>query len=43
MRIILNADDIVLIAEGETDLQLLLDVLGSWSDTNNKSDNEIKS
>jgi hypothetical protein len=32
--IMLYADDIVLIAESETDLQLLLDVLGSWSDTN---------
>lgn len=32
---LLNADDIVLIAESEKDLQLLLDVLKSWCNKKN--------
>ncbi|XP_053395610.1 uncharacterized protein LOC128555864 [Mercenaria mercenaria] len=41
--ILLYADDIVLVAESETDLQLLLDVLSVWSETNNMSVNATKS
>lgn len=43
ISILLYADDVVLIAQSEADLQVMLDVLGGWCKTNMLSINSSKS